>query len=78
MIHGATGTALDLRNRRSADSGHFLCKQGVRGSSPLAPPGIAPHLKIVSDPFVAVVCSNESVLSLIEQPMQPGECIAAG
>jgi hypothetical protein len=33
VSHGATGSALDLCSRRSSGCGHYLCKQGVRGSS---------------------------------------------
>ena len=36
VIHGATGSALDLCSRMSSGRGHLLCKQGVRGSSPLS------------------------------------------
>jgi hypothetical protein len=35
VTHGATGSAPDLRSRRSCGRGHLLCKQGVRGPSPL-------------------------------------------
>ena len=34
VIHGATGIAPDLCNRRSYGPVHLLCKQGVGGSSP--------------------------------------------
>jgi hypothetical protein len=36
VIHGATGSTPGLCDRRSCGCGHLLCKQGVRGSSPLS------------------------------------------
>jgi hypothetical protein len=30
VIHGATGSALDLCSRRSAGRGHLLCKQVIK------------------------------------------------
>jgi hypothetical protein len=44
ISHGATGSALDLCNRRSTRRVHLLCKQGVRGSSPLSSTCFAPVL----------------------------------
>jgi len=36
VIHGATDVARDLYGRRFCGRGHLLCKQGIRGSSPLS------------------------------------------
>jgi hypothetical protein len=35
VIHGATGSVLDLCSRRSCGRGHLLCKQRVRVLVPL-------------------------------------------
>jgi hypothetical protein len=42
VSHGATGNALDLCSNRSVGRGHHLMQAGVKGSSPLAPPGKTP------------------------------------
>jgi hypothetical protein len=37
VIHGATGSTLDLCGCRSSGRSHFLCKQGVKASIPSLP-----------------------------------------